>query len=82
MFEQLSHSRSILRHDDLRRDLVERNEDECALGQAGMRNFKIGLTELKVSDHQDIQIEGARAVADTCGAITAELTFNIEQRFQ
>ena len=80
--EQMGHCRSITRNEGLRRDLVERNEDECALGQSRMRNLQIGFTEAKVSHHQDIQVERARAVAHAGGAVASELKLEVEQRVE
>lgn len=80
--EQLSRRRSMTRDHGLRRDFVERNQNEGALGHARMRNLQIGLTEAKVSQHQDIQIEGARAVAWAERAVAAVLALEVEQRIE
>lgn len=80
--EQLSHSRSITRDRNLRRDLVEWNENEGALGQARMRNLQIGFTEVKISHHQDIQIKRARTVARAKRTVSTVLTLESEKRFQ
>ena len=80
--EQLGHRCSITWDADLWRDLVEGNEDECALGQAGMRNLKIGFTEVKISQQYNIQVQGAGAIAHAGGAVTAEFALDFEQRIE
>jgi hypothetical protein len=39
--EELIHGRAVARDDDQRCDLVQRNENEGAFGQARVRNLKI-----------------------------------------
>lgn len=57
-------------------DLVERNEDEGALGKARMRDFESGLTEHEIAIENEIEIEGARAVGDGVEAVAPEFLFD------
>jgi hypothetical protein len=66
------------RVDGQRSDLVQRNEDEAAICEARVRKLEIRFTELKVSHHQDIQVESARAIGNTRGAVSAKLAFERE----
>lgn len=63
-------------------DLMERDKNEGAFRQAGVRDFQIGLTDCEIAEEQDVEIEGARAVGDACGAVAAELLLNGEQLLQ
>ena len=63
----------------MRRDLVERDQDEGALGEARVRDDKTSSTDNKVAVEQDVEIEGARAVGDAGGAVAAKVLFDEEQ---
>ncbi len=60
------------------RDFVQRDEDEGALGEARMRDFKAGLAEDEIVVEENVEIEGARAVRNTGGAVAAEFTLDEE----
>jgi hypothetical protein len=53
-------------------DFGEGYEDEGALREAGMRNFKAGLRKDEIAVEENVEVEGAGAVGDGCVAITAE----------
>jgi hypothetical protein len=53
-------------------DFGERYEDECALREAGMRNFKAWLRKDEIAVKENVEVEGARAVGDGGGAIATE----------
>ncbi len=57
-------------------DFGERHEDEGALREAGMRNFKVGFRKDEIAVKENVEIEGAGAVGDGGGAIATEGTFN------
>jgi hypothetical protein len=57
-------------------DFGEGYEDEGALREAGMRNFKAGLRENEIAVQENVEVEGAGAVGDSRGAITAEEAFD------
>ena len=50
------------RMNDLGSDLRERHEDECALGELGVRHLQGGARNHAASVEQDVHIDGARAV--------------------
>jgi hypothetical protein len=54
-------------------DFSEGNEDEGALGETGMRNFKAGRCEDEVAVEEDVKVEGAGAVGDGGGAVATEV---------
>lgn len=63
----------------MRRDLIERDEDEGALGQAGVGNFQIRFADAEIAVEENIEIEGARTVGETRGAVAAKLLFDGQQ---
>jgi hypothetical protein len=58
------------------RNFGEGYEDEGALREAGMRNFKAGLGEDEVAIEEDVEVEGAGAVGNGGGAVTTEETLD------
>lgn len=63
----------------LGRDLVERDEDEGALGEAGMRDFEVQLADEPIAIKKDIEIEGARAVGNGVSTVAAEFALEREE---
>jgi hypothetical protein len=57
---------------------VERNKNEGALGNAGVRHFETGFTENEVTVEKKVEIERAWSVGNRCRAITAELALDGE----
>jgi hypothetical protein len=57
-------------------DFVEGHEDEGALCETGMGNFKAGLREDEIAVEENVEVEGAGTVGDGGGAIPAEDTFD------
>jgi len=57
-------------------DFGERYEDECALRESGMRNFKAGLRKDEIAVKENVEIERAGAVGDGGGAIASEEALN------
>ncbi len=57
----------------------ERDDDKVALFHSRMRNVEAGFADTFVPIHKDIQIEGARAIADAGGAIASEFLFDGEE---
>jgi hypothetical protein len=53
-------------------DLGERDEDEGALAETGVRDFEIRLAEDKVAVEEDVEVEGAGAVGGAGHSVTAE----------
>ena len=51
-------------------------EDEGALHEAGMRNFKAGLREDEIAVKENVEVEGAGTVGDGGGAITTQEALN------
>ena len=64
----------------MRRDFVERDENEGAFGEARVRDDKVSPTDNEVAVEQDVEIEGARAVGDAGGAVAAKVLFDEEKR--
>ena len=60
-------------------DLVERDEDEGALGEARVRDDETGAADDEIAVEQDVEVEGARAVGEAVGAVAAEVLFDEEQ---
>ena len=63
-------------------DFVERDEDEGALGEARMRDFETGQAEDEIAVEENVEVEGARAVAHAGGAVAAELALDEENGAQ
>lgn len=78
--EELSGGKAGGRNREIRSDFCERDEDECALGKAGMRDFQNGLSEDKIAVEEDIEVEGAGSAGDGGGAIAAERSLDGEER--
>jgi hypothetical protein len=60
-------------------DFVQRDEDEGALGEAGVRDFQAGLGEDEIAVEENVEVEGAGAVRDGGGAVAAEVALNGEE---
>ena len=60
-------------------DFGEGDEDEGALGEAGMRDFEIELRKDEVVVEEEIKVEGAGAVGEGGGAVTAEAALDGEK---
>src|SRR6185437_9723733 len=52
-------------------DLIERRHDESAIVHARMRKIEAGLMNLLVSQQQQVEVEGSRAIADGARAIAS-----------
>ena len=63
-----------------RRNLVEWDQDESALGQPRMGNLKAGLADSEVPYQQDIQVERPGSGEDAGSPVPAKLLFNGQQR--
>ncbi len=61
---------------------MERYQDKGALGQARMRDNEVVLAQHEIAKEQNVEIERARTVALTAGAVAAEREFEIEQRLE
>lgn len=61
----------------VRRDGSERFQDESAIEHTGVGDGEVWLLKDGVAEQQDVEIDGARSVAD--GSDAAEGTFDIEQ---
>jgi hypothetical protein len=59
-----------------RRNLVEWDQDESALGQPRMGNLKAGLADSEVPYQQDIQVERPGSVEDAGSPVPAKLLFD------
>ncbi len=59
-------------------DFVEGDEDKGALGEARMGDFEAGFAEDEIAVEENVEIEGARAIGDACGAVAAEFAFDEE----
>ena len=60
-------------------DLGEWDQDEGSLGKARVRDFESRLAEDEIAEEENIEVEGAGAVGDAGGAVTAEAVFDCEQ---
>ena len=63
----------------MRGDFIERDEDEGALGEAGMRNLKVELGNDEIAVEENVEIEGAGAVGGSQGAVAAVVALDGEQ---
>ena len=79
VFKQLGHGAAAAGIDEVGRDFRERNEDEGALGEAGMRQLKAGLAEAEISEQEQVEIEGSRAVGQAARAVAAILGLDGEE---
>jgi len=77
--KQLSHGTAREWVDRLWRDLREWDEDEGAVGKAGMGDFEVGLGYDLIAEEQDIQVECARAVWKTGCAVAAKFALDCQQ---
>ncbi len=59
-------------------DFVEGDEDKGALGEARMGDFEAGFAEDEIAVEENVEIEGARAIGNTGGAVAAEVAFDEE----
>ena len=57
-------------------------QDKGAIGQARVRNLEVRLVNDLVPVDEDIEIEGAGAVGDGCGAVAAEFALDPEQMIE
>jgi hypothetical protein len=56
-------------------NLVERYQNEGALGEARVRHFKAGLAEHEIAIEDEIEIECTRTVGDGVEPVAAEFLF-------
>ena len=66
----------------MRGDLSERDEDEGAGREAGMRDFEVGLGDDLIAEEEDVEVEGAGAVAKAGCAVAAEFALDGEEIFE
>jgi hypothetical protein len=64
---------------EVRSDFSERNEDEGAFGEMGMREFEAGLTEDQVVVEKKIEVKGAGAVGNGSGTLAAKVALDTEE---
>lgn len=60
------------RNAKVRSDFGKGDEDEGALGKAGMRDFEAGLVQDEIAIEEDVEVESARAVGPGGGAVAAK----------
>jgi hypothetical protein len=65
---------------ELRGNLRKGDEDEGALVETRVRNFKGGFVQNEVTINDHVEIESARAVGDSGGTVAAEFVFNSQKR--
>ena len=63
-------------------NLVQRNENECALGQSGVGNLKRSPADYEIVKEKNIHVESARAVLKIENAIPPEVLFDEQQSAQ
>ena len=63
-------------------DFGEGDEDEGALGEAGVRDFEAGLREDEIAVEKDVKVEGAGTVGEGGGAVAAEEALDGKERFE
>jgi len=63
-------------------DFVEGHEDEGALCETGMGNFKAGLREDEIAVEENVEVEGAGAVGDAVQAVAAKSALDFEEVFE
>ena len=64
----------------MRRNFVERDENEGAFGEARVRKLEASFAEHKISKENEIEVESARTIVDREKAIAAEVEFDLEER--
>jgi hypothetical protein len=63
-------------------DFGEGDEDEGALSESGMRDFETGFAEDEIAIEEDVEVEGAGAVAKAGCAVAAEFALDGEEIFE
>jgi hypothetical protein len=63
----------------VRGDFTERDEDECALGEARVGDLKAGGGEDEVVKEEDVEVESSGAILEACGAVAAEFVLDGEK---
>jgi hypothetical protein len=58
---------------------MEGYEDKSPLGETRMGNVKFEFVQNEGAEHQDIEVDGARAVEKAGGAVAAELALDAEK---
>ena len=76
--DHLGHGVSAARIEDTGGDLVERNKDKGALGEARMRDDETGSADDEIAIEENVEVEGAGAVGDAGDADAAEFLFDEE----
>lgn len=61
---------------------MQRDQNKTALCQPWMRNFKARSAHHKIVEEQNIQVERARAVHNSCGAVAAKVLLDVEHLFK
>ena len=77
--EELGSSEAGARILESRSDFGERDKDEGSLGEAGVRDFEVELRKDEVVVEEEIKVEGAGAVGEGGGAVTAEAALDGEK---
>jgi hypothetical protein len=70
--EELRSSQAGTRIAEIGSDFGEGYENKGTLRETWMRNFKAGLGMDEIAVKEDVEVEGAGAIGDGHGAITAE----------
>jgi hypothetical protein len=63
-------------------DFDKGDEDEGALGEAGMREFEVELREDEISVEEEIKVESTGAVGEGGGAVAAEVALDGKERVE
>src|SRR5450755_1305058 len=63
----------------IRRNFIERHQDESTLSHSRVRNLKPGLGDLHVTKEQNIEIEGARPIRQARVPVAAKFLLDGKQ---
>lgn len=64
----------------MRRDFVERDEDEGTFGEARVRKLEARFAEHEIAVENEIEVESARTIVDREETIATEVEFDLEER--
>ncbi len=64
----------------MRRDFVERDEDEGTFGEARVRKLEACFAEHEIAVENEIEVESARTIVDREETIATEVEFDLEER--
>lgn len=80
--KQLFHGLTLRDDHQVRCNFIEGHKDKCALRQPGVGKVEAGLVDDEVAKQQQIQIEGAGSVRNTCGTVAPKLALDGQQPFE